>query len=139
MRERPPVAERVKLISELMRTCKYQRGRTDKELAEIWGLSLHQVHEDTMEASRRVKAEIANENFMDVSLDFHLEAALHRATEAGDNKAVAIIARQWADVKRAGSKGVDWHGANRERIKSQIAAMAEQLKAQGVELSDDDG
>jgi|GEM_PF-6439074 len=131
MASHPPIAERIEIIADMMRRCVYQRGKTDKHLAREWGLSLIQVQDDTSEASRRAKAEIANENYLDATVDYHLENALMMATESGDPSAVAKVAATWAAVKRAGNKHVDFHGVARAKIEETIIEAAAALKARG--------
>jgi len=127
----PPVAERIDIITDMMRRCLYRRGRTDKHLAREWGMSLAQVQQDAAEASRRAKAEISNENYLDVTVDYHLENALLMATKQKDPRAVAAVASTWATVKRAGNKHVDFHGVARAKIEETIIEAAAALKARG--------
>jgi hypothetical protein len=53
----PEVEERLEHIAGLMRAGTFERGRTARELAVVWGLCRQRVRELTAEASHRVMAE----------------------------------------------------------------------------------
>jgi hypothetical protein len=110
-----------------MRRCAYKRGRTDKLLARQWGLGLSLVQEYTREASRRVKSEIANEDYLDVTVDIHLENALQMATRQKDPRAVAAVAQQWVAIKRSGKKDADPYGVSKEKLQELIKVAAENI------------
>lgn len=64
---------RIEIVADLMRTAKFRRGRTAKELAKKWELSLDRVHDLTAEASKRVVAEFRDPERVTIKVASSLE------------------------------------------------------------------
>lgn len=90
---------RILHIEGLMRSLKYRTGKTARELAATWGLSLGTVEEDTAEASRRVRASVmADREHIGASVGAALEIALQSAVSERQWRVVAQLADTWAKI-----------------------------------------
>jgi hypothetical protein len=92
------VEERVRYIVGLMERLEWQRGKTSRVLAELWGLAVSTVEGNAAEASRRIVASAE-----DVRRDITLGGGrlLREALQAGDAKAFGIVGKLLADVSGA--------------------------------------
>ena len=89
---------RIEHIAELMRTLRFVRGKTVKRLAAEWGLTEQRVRELSAEASRMVKAEITDPDRVTVTACGYVEWALREAKKAKDTRAIAPLAKAWAEL-----------------------------------------
>lgn len=85
------VSERVERIAGLMRRLEWQRGETAPVLAKEWGLAVNTVEQLASEASRMVAREVTDPDGLKVEVASVLRANLHRASQAGEFKAVASL------------------------------------------------
>lgn len=88
--EAPPTAERVEVIADLMRRGQWPKGYAEV-LAEEWGLTEAAVKRLSAEASRVVAREVTDPEKLKVDVATVLVANLHRASDAGEYKAVASL------------------------------------------------
>lgn len=93
--------QRLAIISTMMRALTFRRGKTAKELAQKWDLSLARVHELTAEASKRVRAEVLDPDHVGATVGNALETVIERALKAGDRRTVVEAARVWAQISGA--------------------------------------
>jgi hypothetical protein len=84
-------AERVDHIADLMRRGQWVRGVSGDALAEAWGVDVPRVNHLAAEASRVVAREVSNPREMQVEIATVLRENLHRASAAGEYKAVASL------------------------------------------------
>lgn len=94
-------ALRIAHIEEMMREFRWQRGKSDKVLAAEWGLAPNTVRELAAEASRNVAAQVMDRDGVRVDVGIALQKALAGSLGDGDWKAVAQIAKVFADTSGA--------------------------------------
>ena len=107
-------------ICEIMRAFKWRRGKTGPELAEEWGLSLVSVERLSAEASKRIKAEVTDKDYVTATVCGTLEKIMSDArgdadrvitleTERGlkqespnvSRKVAVDAAKTWAEISGA--------------------------------------
>lgn len=98
------VEARIEHVADLMRSLKFVRGVTYKQLAKDWNLTEQRVREISMEASRRVRLELTDVEGVQLDVCAALSSAMRTAHTAGNLKAVAAIARAWADITGASAR-----------------------------------
>lgn len=130
-------AERVNQAAELMRTGGYQRGQTDKLLAQEWGLSESRVRDLTAEAWRRVCAEAEDADKARPTIAGMLMTNLAKADVAEKYQDVARLADVWSRVvgARAPEKHEDVTPEKARPLAEQIAiaeSVVAALKSQGT-------
>ena len=91
-------AQRIEHIAGLMRSLTFRRGKTAQRLAAEWSLSLDRVWQLTAEASRMVKAEITDPDRVTVTACGYVEWALREAKKSKDTRAIAPLAKAWAEL-----------------------------------------
>lgn len=124
------VEARIDHIAELMRSLKWRRGDTYKELAKEWALSEQYLRELAAEASRRVRAEITDPDRVTASVGVALEIALEGAVGDRDWKGVAQVARTWSEIAGAGIKTAPSPTGSLEQQISMTESVLEALKSQ---------
>lgn len=82
-------------IATLMRTLQWRRGVTGPALAAEWGLTEQRVRTLAAEASRTVRAEIEDPNYVAVTLEMTLE----RIVLNGSDKDRIAAAKVWASLQ----------------------------------------
>jgi len=87
----PSVAERVDRIVGLMQRGQWLRGRSGPMLAREWGVAVNVVEKASAEASRIVAANLRDPEKLKVDVAVVLMENLHRASDAGQYKAVASL------------------------------------------------
>ena len=119
------VDARVAHIADLMRTLKFQRGKTVKALAKEWGLGEQRVRELSAMASKIVRAEVTDPDAVTVTVCTYLERVLEQAWEKGDRKHVVLAAKVWAEMAGAGKLGRRFAGKDDEDTRSPEETLAE--------------
>ncbi len=84
-------AARVETIADMMRRGLWLRGDSAPLLAEQWGLAIATVEALSAEASRIVAREVQDPKAMRDEVATVLRENLHRASQAGEFKAVASL------------------------------------------------
>jgi enoyl-CoA hydratase/carnithine racemase len=82
-------------IAGLMRTLRWRRGVTGPQLAAEWGLTEQRVRTLAAEASKLVRAEIEDPNYVAVTLEMTLE----RIVLEGKDKDRIAAAKVWASLQ----------------------------------------
>ena len=97
---REPAHEaRIERIADMMRNAEWERGKSGKKLAAELGLHEVTIRADAAIASRRVYAELMQDReAVGAQVGSCLTKALDAATKEGDWKAVASIAKVYADA-----------------------------------------
>ncbi len=88
MAHRTTTEKRIEHIAEMMRRLEWRTGRTGREMARKWGLSLSRVEHLSAEASRRVRAEIADPAAVHQTVCTALDRVLRDALADGDRRNV---------------------------------------------------
>jgi hypothetical protein len=97
----PETVARLRHIMMLMRRLKWRTGETGVELAKQWGVSEQRVGEIAAEASKRVRAELMNHEHVGATVGSALDWALQEAVDKGDFRAIASLAKVYADAAGA--------------------------------------
>lgn len=84
-------ADRIEHVADLMRTGMWVRGVSALPLSELWGLAVATVEGYAAEASRIVAREVADPEALKTEVATVLRENLHRASKAGEYKAVASL------------------------------------------------
>ena len=103
----PPKAVRIEHIADMMRTLKFKRGKTVKELCVKWDISPAELRRDSSEASRIVTREFTDVEGVKRDLGVALSDAVHRTHEEGDVKNLVAAAQVYATV--TGARAADKH------------------------------
>lgn len=115
--------EYIQHICDMMRELTFKRGRTAKDLAKQWGLSVSAVRNMTSEASRIVSREINDPDAVSADVGLALQKTLERALEDDDRRSVIAGAKVWADITGAtAARKVDVEVGEREEITPERAA-----------------
>lgn len=94
--------ERVQAIMRLMRDLQWETGRTGGILANKWGLSEGTLKQYAAEASRRVRAEVNDPDFVGATVgQALLEVVKKHSGPGGDSRHVIGAAKVWADIAGA--------------------------------------
>lgn len=101
-----------------MRRCQWERGRTNRALAEQWGCSVGAVNDYAAEAARRVRAEVLNPDEVQETVCTALSAVIREGMRDKDRRAVIAAGDVWTRIVGARSP---------ERVEHRITA--EQLQA----------
>jgi hypothetical protein len=94
----PSVEERVEHICDLMADLQWERGKTGKKLAALWGLKLNTVERSAAEASRRMTAD-KDGTARDISII--ARKAMISAHEVHDYKGIKAMGDLLLDVSGA--------------------------------------
>lgn len=78
------IPERVAFIAEMMRACTWVRGRSEDDLARLWGMTASGVRNHSAEAARVVRAEIANPDAAVVDVVANAMDIMRECRDAGD-------------------------------------------------------
>jgi bacterioferritin-associated ferredoxin len=97
-------AERVDYIVGLMECLEFRRGKTNDELAAVWGVSPSTVGNYSAEASRRVTAD-PDDAKRDISAG--CRRLFKQAVDEGDAKSARAVGELWATV--SGAKAAEKH------------------------------
>lgn len=94
-RARPdaPLVSRIEQAAQLMRTLKYRRGVTDRELAAEWKVSLATAQGVTAEASRVVARELADPGRLMTTIGTRLEQVMLEGDDRDAVNAAAVAAK----------------------------------------------
>lgn len=101
------VADRVDYIADLMRDLQWRRGKTGKELAQVWGVSKAAVEKYAAEASRRVRAEVQDPDEVGRTVCSALSQVLQKTMAKGEYRTTVRAADTWAQI--AGAKAAEKH------------------------------
>lgn len=95
------VDERVKHVEDLMRRAKWERGRSNRQLAAAWGLTVTAVNHYAAEASRRVRAEVTDPDSVQFTICGALQTIVREGLEESDRSSVIKAADVWSRVSGA--------------------------------------
>lgn len=125
-RARPtvPLAARVEQAAALMRTLKYQRGVTDRELAAAWGVSLATAQGVTAEASRVVARELRDPDRALAVVGTRLEQVMLTGDDR-DAVNAASVAAKLLGLNAAERVEVSQAGPNVDELRDVILAALE--------------
>lgn len=125
-RARPtvPLAARVEQAAALMRTLKYQRGVTDRELAAAWGVSLATAQGVTAEASRVVARELRDPDRALSVVGTRLEQVMLTGDDR-DAVSAASVAAKLLGLNAAERVEVSHAGPNVDELRDVILAALE--------------
>lgn len=119
---------RVEYVADLMRTLKFRTGVTGKALAKEWDLPLSYVGQVTVEASRRVRAELTDPDRVLSKVSVALDHVIDDALDSGDRHAIIKAVQVWAQVTGAGA-------ATKVQVTNDLTALTpEQLQARKAEI-----
>lgn len=128
------VDQRVKHIEEMMRTARWERGRSNRELAAAWAVTVASVNAYAAEASRRVRAEVTDPDSVQVTICGALHTIVRDGLAEADRTAVIRAADVWSRV--SGARAPDkldvaevdpLHGLNLAEKSAWCRERAEQL------------
>ena len=88
---------RVEAIENMMLELSWEKGKTGPRLAAAWGLSLAAIENYSNEAWRNIKRNIDPSSVRD-RLGSALWKAVRQASDSGDPKAVATVAKSYAEL-----------------------------------------
>lgn len=89
---------RIILIMKMMRALTFEKGKTARELAVEWDMPESSARKLTAEASKRVRAEIADPEEVERDVGVALSENLRKAHKEGNYRAVADLTRVWASI-----------------------------------------
>jgi hypothetical protein len=92
---------RIARIAGMMRRLDWRTGESAPELAAEWKLSRSAVEKLSAEASRRVRAELADRREVTTVVTAALARVLHDAVAAGDRRNAIRAAETWARIAGA--------------------------------------
>jgi hypothetical protein len=92
---------RIAHIAGMMRRLAWRTGESAPELAADWKLSRSAVEKLSAEASRRVRAELADPGEVTTIVTSALARVLHDALAAGDRRNAIRAAETWARIAGA--------------------------------------
>lgn len=92
------VAARVEHIAQLKRSLRWVHGKSTKRLAAEWGLTEQYVRELSVEAAKIVRAELTDPDRVTGTVCGYVVWALRTAKKTGDVKAIAPLAKAWAEL-----------------------------------------
>ena len=101
LQRRAGTQAKVDEICELMRNCEFRTGKTIKELAKKWDLSVSTVKEYSAEASKIVRKELTDPDRVFSIVGPALEEAILDAKKSRDFRQLAQLARVFADITGA--------------------------------------
>jgi len=101
----PTKEERVQLCMKLMRTGRWRRGITEKNVAAHWGLSEDSVRAYSAEAWRRVRTEVTDPDATAATICSALEAVIVEAKGKGlaGHRSIIEAGKAWAAISGAGA------------------------------------
>ena len=85
----------------MMRDFRWQRGRSDKLLAEEWGIAVSTAQHLAAEASKLVAAEVMDRDGVRADIGIALKKALDGSLAEGDWRAVAQVAKVFGETSGA--------------------------------------
>jgi hypothetical protein len=121
---------KVRFIMSLMRNLRWETGETLAILAEVWGQSKKMVEHYSSEASRRVRAEIQDPEFVSNTVTSSLLACLRDATRAQDRRSIISAAKTWAEIS-ANLKAQEKEASNAATLTDE---ELEKLAKEAIEL-----
>lgn len=130
---RATVAERIDLIEGLMRRAAWQRGRSNRQLAAQWGVSVGTVDDYAAEAGRRVRAEVLDPDTVSETVSAALSTIVREALAEKDRRSVIQAADTWTRI--VGARAPERHQdvplspEDEERVLAEAAAEYERRKA----------
>lgn len=89
---------RIQYVEDLMRTFKFRRGRTARELAKEWNIPLTAVHHVTKEASKRIAKAIMDPETVNAKVCTALEEIIDRCLETGKYREAVQAAKAWSYI-----------------------------------------
>lgn len=90
--------EKVRVVMEIMRRLLWTQGKTARVLAARWSTSIAMIEQYSSEAHRRVAAEVEDPDRIKFMVGCALESSLLTALQEKDGRAIARVARTWADI-----------------------------------------
>ena len=121
-------AARVDFIASRMRRGEWERGKTARELAAEWGISVSRVEDLSAEAWRRVCAEATDADRAKPTISGTLQIALAEAFHGGQYRAVAQLADVYSRIV----------GARAPEVRAEVPLTEEQARAKYKELTGHD-
>jgi hypothetical protein len=88
-------------IAKMMRGLTWKRGESVRALSAAWGLCEKRIRELSAEASKVVRAEIADPDTVQTTVCAALDWAIHDAKKRGKHMAVARAGKVWSDITGA--------------------------------------
>ena len=85
----------------MMRSLTWKRRDSVATLAKQWGMTEQYIREMSAEASKQVRAEIANPETVQATVCAALDWAIHDAKRKGKHTSVTQACRVWADITGA--------------------------------------
>jgi len=102
--KKPGVRECINVIVGMMERLEWKRGKSARELAELWGVSVSTIENYSAEASRMVTAD-ADEARRDITAG--CRKLFREAVETSDHKGARAVGELWANV--SGAKAAEKH------------------------------
>lgn len=91
--------QRIEHAAQLMRDCRFVRGKTSKVLAKEWGISEQRTREITAMAHKRVAAEMMHDReAIEAEIGSALSIGIKGAVEREDWRSIAALAKVYADA-----------------------------------------
>lgn len=119
---------RVDYVADLMRELKFRSGVTSKALAVEWDLPNNVISQITTEASRKVRAELSDQDRVVAKVSVALDRVIDDAITSGDRHAVIKAAQVWAEVTGASA-------AQKVQVTQDLTSLSpEQLQARKAEI-----
>lgn len=100
------VDDRVAYIAERMRELEWERGKSAKRIAALWGLPESTIRNYSAEAHRQVMTEV-NAEEAGRETGIALRRVMHEALQDGDRTSVIRAAETWATI--SGAKAAEKH------------------------------
>lgn len=94
---------RVQHIEGLMRTFKFKRGKTVRDLAKTWGVSEVYCRELSAAASKRIAAAVMEPDAVNAIVGSALEEIIARCMPAKKYREVIEASKAWAHISGAGA------------------------------------
>ena len=94
----PAVEARIEYLAERMRRLNFKTGVTVRRCAAEWGYTEQYVRLLSAEASKRVRAELTDPDRVTMTVCGYVEWALRMAKRDHDPKAIAPLAKAWAEL-----------------------------------------
>lgn len=119
------VDERVLLIEGLMRRAAWDRGRSNRVLAQQWGCTVSAVNDYAAEAARRVRAEVTDPEMVETTVCAALSTVVRDGMRDSDRRSVIRAADVWSRIV----------GARAPEARVEVPLTEEQALARYKELT----
>jgi hypothetical protein len=133
----PSTLKKVKIeaICKLMRNLEWRTGVTGRELAEKWDMNYDTIKHLAAEASKIVRDEVTNPDRITRTVGAALQEVIHRGLASGDNKAVVMAAKTWAEITGSAAPRqigiqITESDLSTEELEARLAALASKARAE---------